>query len=137
MPIDIPSRRDPRAEPAPPTPAFEAYHSVEFQSPSLGACYHFRLWHLDRYGPCLMVGAGSRVLAHLHVGDTLDMKYYPWERSRPHVVLETRIGRITPAVEGRFRGHVLVGLSAPRKCRREPEPAEVCPRRDVALTAGA
>jgi len=127
-----------RSVSAPPAPTFEAYHCVEFHPPSLGACYQFRLWHLDRFGPCLMVGAGSRVLGHLRVGDTLAMKYYPSERSRPHVVIPTRIGRINPPVEGRFRGHVLVGLSAPGDPLQEPVPAaRVRPGRAAALGAGA
>ena len=87
------------------------YHSVEFQPKALGTFYHSRLWEPTPGAPCVLVKLSSRVLPHLTVGDTLAMKYHPVDRSRPDAVVKTRIRHITPEHQGRFKGHVRVGLT--------------------------
>lgn len=87
------------------------YHSVEFQPKALGTFYHSRLWELTPGAPCVLVKSSSRVLPHLNVGDTLAMKYHAVDPSRPDAVVNTRIGHITPEHQGRFKGHVRVGLT--------------------------
>jgi len=51
------------------------------------------------------------VLPHLRVGATLPMKYLPVNPAEPEAVLATRIQQITPEDQGRFKGHIRVGLA--------------------------
>ena len=89
----------------------EQFHSVAFRPLTLGTLYQSRLWELVPDDPCILFKPTSEVLPHLMVGQTLSMNYYPVDRSRPDARLVTRIRHITPKHQGRFRGHVLVGLA--------------------------
>ncbi|MBN1627001.1 MAG: hypothetical protein JW944_10800, partial [Deltaproteobacteria bacterium] len=75
--------------------------------------------NLSPKGLCLLVKEDSAVLAHLKVGDIVDMKYYKADYSRSGKYMRTQIRYITKDEEGRFKGHYKVGISVPE--------AEDCP----------
>lgn len=88
----------------------EKYHSVEFKLADPGALYQFKIWNMSSRGMCLLVREDSDVIKCLHVGDTLDMKYYTSDASSPPESLKTQIKHVTKEEEGRFQGHYLIGL---------------------------
>lgn len=61
-------------------------------------------------GICVAVKEDSALLKHLKVGNMSNMKYYPTDSSCSAEYLKTEIKHITKDKQGRFRGHVLVGL---------------------------
>jgi len=89
----------------------DRYFSVEFSKKGLDAIYQFKIWNISVKGMCIMVKEDSALMGHLTVGDVLDMKYYPSDESGPLQKSKTEITHITKDVEGRFKGHYLVGLS--------------------------
>lgn len=88
----------------------EGFHSVEISVPELNAVYQFRLWDLSAQGLCFLVRAESPVLSFLEVGSVLPMKFYSGGIDPPQD-LRAEIRHVSPAVEGRFRNHTLVGVS--------------------------
>jgi len=96
-------RAEPRTE-------LEKYHSVEFKVQEQGNLYQFKIWNMSAKGMCLLVRDDSEILSDLDVGRVLDMKYYTTDFSQPAEALKTEIKHITREDEGRFKGHVLVGL---------------------------
>ncbi|MGD8960490.1 MAG: hypothetical protein PVI27_11645 [Desulfobacteraceae bacterium] len=89
----------------------EDYHSVEFRLLGLEAVYQFKIWDMSCKGMCLLVKEESEVLNHLAVGDILEMRYCPagpWGDARR---MRTEIRHISRDEKGRFKGHLLVGLS--------------------------
>jgi hypothetical protein len=87
------------------------FHSVELSLPELDYVYQFNLWNLSSQGLCFLVRMDSPVLDFLHVGSELEMKFYGPESPEPPRILRARIQHVSPAAEGRFRNHTLVGLS--------------------------
>ncbi len=88
----------------------EKYHSVEFKLADPGARYQFKIWNMSSRGMCRLVREDSDVIKCLHLGDTLDMKYYTSDASSQPESLKTQIKHVTKEEEGRFQGHYLVGL---------------------------
>jgi len=88
----------------------DQYYSVEFFVPDAEYIYQFKIWNLSSQGLCVAVKEGSNLLKHLQVGAVLNMKYYPTDLSSPAADLKTEIKHMTKQEEGRFSGHVLVGL---------------------------
>jgi hypothetical protein len=99
----VEKRSEPRTE-------LKKYHSVEFKVQEQGHLYQFKIWNMSTKGMCLLVRDDSDILSDLEVGRVLDMKYYTTDFSRPAESLKTQIKHITKEGEGRFKGHVLVGL---------------------------
>jgi hypothetical protein len=99
----VDKRSEPRTE-------LEKYHSVEFKVAEQGYLYQFKIWNMSSKGMCLLVRDDSDILNDLDVGNVLDMKYYTTDFSQPAEELKTEIKHITREDEGRFKGHVLVGL---------------------------
>ena len=89
----------------------DRYFSVEFSKKGLDAIYQFKIWNISSKGICILVKEDSALMDHLIVGDILDMKYYPANESGPIEHSKTEITHITTDVQGRFKGHYLVGLS--------------------------
>jgi hypothetical protein len=89
----------------------DRFFSVEFSQKGLNAIYQFKIWNISIKGICILVKEDSALMAHLKVGDVLDMKYYPTDESGPIQQSKTEITHITKDAEGRFKGHFLVGLS--------------------------
>lgn len=89
----------------------DQYHCVEFQISSIGSFYQFKIWDISTKGMCILVKEESAVMSHIHVGDIIEMKYYPTQSSGAIEVIRTKIRHTTKGEEGRFKGHYLVGLS--------------------------
>jgi hypothetical protein len=99
----VEKRSEPRRE-------LEKYHSVEFKVQEQGHLYQFKIWNMSSRGMCLLVRDDSEILNDLAVGNVLDMKYYTTDFSLPAKALKTEIRHITKEDQGRFKGHVLLGL---------------------------
>ena len=99
----VEKRSEPRRE-------LDKYHSVEFKVQEQGHLYQFKIWNMSAKGMCLLVRDDSEILNDLAVGNVLDMKYYTTDFSLPAKALKTEIKHITKEDQGRFKGHVLVGL---------------------------
>ena len=89
----------------------DKYHSVQFSKPELEAYYQFKVRNISRKGMCILVREDSNVIKHLHVGDILDMQFYPLKASDPVIYSKTEIIHILRDDQGRFKGHYLVGLA--------------------------
>lgn len=88
-----------------------AYYSVQFTTEGLDSFYQFKLWNISPKGVCILVKEDSNVLAHLKVGDTIEMTYFITDSQGASEKLKTQIKHITKNETGRFQGHYLVGLS--------------------------
>lgn len=89
----------------------DEYHSVEFQPKAPGPLYQFKIRDISDHGLCILVKADSDLLNHLHRGDVIDMTYYPKAPGNAADAKKTKIVHITPEDKGKFKGHLLVGLS--------------------------
>ncbi len=87
------------------------YFSVQFTTRSMASYYQFKLWNIPSAGMCILVKEGSKVLKHIKVGDTITMTYYLANAQGLYENLKTRIRHITTNEDGRFRGHLMVGLA--------------------------
>jgi hypothetical protein len=89
----------------------DRFYSVEFSLKGMDFVYQFKIWNMSTKGMCVLIKEDSAVLKHLKEGDVMDMKYYSSDALSPTEHLQTEIRHITKDEEGRFKGHVLVGLS--------------------------
>jgi len=87
------------------------FYGVELSLPHLEYVHQFVLWNLSNQGLCILVRPDSGILKALSVGLILDMKFYGPEDASVPRTLKAMIKHITRAEEGRFRNHVLVGVS--------------------------
>ncbi|MDA8140670.1 MAG: hypothetical protein M0036_18650 [Desulfobacteraceae bacterium] len=87
------------------------FYSVQFTTEGLDSFYQFKLWNISPKGLCILVKEGSEVLNHLSVNDTIEMTYYLADSAGAFEKLKTQIKHITRNADGRFKGHVLVGLA--------------------------
>jgi|AMWB02.1.fsa_nt_gi hypothetical protein len=86
------------------------YYSVQFSIEGLELDYQFKLRDISPSGLSILVREDSEVLNHLHVGEILEMTYYPEIARRGHERIETRIQHITRSEAGCYAGHWVVGL---------------------------
>jgi hypothetical protein len=89
----------------------DRYYSVQFAALGMPSFYQFKLWNISPSGLSIIVKENSVVLRHIKVGDTIEMTYYLTDSQGAHENLKTQIKHITRNVDGRFKGHYLVGLS--------------------------
>ncbi len=101
-----------RSEPR--SPAAEFY-SVEIKLVDPDLIYQFRLRNLSPKGACFLVKEGSEILAHLQVGQILDMTFYSTDKKSRSEIFCTEIEHITGPEQGGIRGHYQVGLSLLQK----------------------
>ena len=87
------------------------YYSVQFTTKGLDTFYQFKLWNISQKGLCILVKEDSAVLNHLVVGNTHEMTFYLADAKGECEKYHTRIIHITKNENGRFQGHVLVGLA--------------------------
>jgi hypothetical protein len=88
----------------------DEYYSVEFSVSGGEFSYQFKIWNMSTHGVCLVVRPDSELLKHIKVGDTIHMKYYKSDASKPSEFIWTQIKHITKDEKGRFRNHYLIGL---------------------------
>lgn len=91
--------------------AAERYYSVQFTASGLTSHYQFKIWNISSNGMCILVKESSEVLRHINIGDVLEMTYYLAEAQGAHENFKTQIKHITQNMDGRFKGHYLVGLA--------------------------
>jgi len=89
----------------------DQYYSVEFSVKGCPYTYQFKIWNISTKGICVLVKEDSELLNYLKVGDTLNLKYYTTDASKPIEFLKTEIRHITKNETGHFKGLFLVGLS--------------------------
>jgi hypothetical protein len=98
---------DRRAEPR---RIVDEYYSVEFSISGVEMTFQFKIWNISARGLCLLVRPESDILKHLRVGETILMKFYRENASKPADFINTEIHHITKDDTGKFRGHYLIGL---------------------------
>jgi hypothetical protein len=88
----------------------DEYYSVEFSISGIEMTYQFKIWNISTKGLCLLVRPESDILRRLKVGETIQMKFYRDDASKPADFINTKIYHITKDDTGKFRGHYLIGL---------------------------
>ena len=83
---------------------------MEFSVSNELPVHQFRVRDISPSGIGILVNESSAVLAHLKVGDVLEMKYNPANASDLAKNLKTELRHITNIEEGRYRGHYLIGM---------------------------
>lgn len=91
-------------------PPFEEFYSVEIPLDGLEFLHQFKIWNIDPETLFVVVKEESEILPCLRVGDTIRMKYYIMNPASPPKYLPTKIKHITKEDQGRFKGHVVIGL---------------------------
>jgi len=86
------------------------YHNIEFSAGRFDPLYQFNLWNLSPRGICFLVKEGSPLIGKLKAGDRLNMKFNRFDGEGPSERMQAEIRHVTEKREGRFKGHVLVGL---------------------------
>ena len=86
------------------------FYSVEFAVDEPHPLYQFKIWHSDSSSMFVVVKENSAVLPKLKAGSVLSMTYYSSDADCPKKQIETRIGDINSAREGRFQGHCTIDL---------------------------
>lgn len=84
--------------------------SVEFTPGISGMPYHFKLRDFSAQGFGILVRKDSKVLDFLKPGDILAMKYYSGQERTAPVPYQAEIKHISSPEEGKFEGHLIVGL---------------------------
>ncbi len=72
--------------------------------------YQFKLRDISPRGIGILVNEMSKVIETTHVGDVLDMNYYPKKKMEPPVLMKTQVKHITKHQEGRYKGNYVMGL---------------------------
>ena len=75
-----------------------------------GPIYEVRLKDLSSEGACILFNDNSSLINHLQIGQTLMIKYFFEDRSKPSETFQAEVKYITVVKEGRFKGHFSVGL---------------------------
>jgi len=88
----------------------DLYYSVELPVKGFDFQYQFKIRRMGAESMCILVREDSGILKRLSVGNVLTMKYRPTDPACPPDYLDTAIINITKNMEGRFKGHYLVGL---------------------------
>ncbi len=87
------------------------YQSVEFSIDGIDdRCRRSRIWHIHPYSNVILIRKDSNIVPHLQVGARLKTKYYFPGMAYPKSARETTIKEISREEQGRFKGHLLVGL---------------------------
>jgi hypothetical protein len=86
------------------------FYSVEFAVEEPHPLYQFKLWRSDTSPMFVVVKENSAVLPKLQPGSVLSMTYYSSDTRCPRTQMETRIGPINSANQGRFEGHCTIDL---------------------------
>jgi len=86
------------------------FSSVEFKPSGLSITYQFKLRDISPRGVGILVNETSKVIETTHVGDVLDMNYYPKKEMKLPVLMKTEVKHITRHQEGRYKGNYVMGL---------------------------
>ena len=89
----------------------DRYHNVEILIDGMAPAYVFKLRDISSTGMGVLVKEGSDLLNHIKIGEVLDVKYNPSQRSDSSEYFKTKIRHITIDAADSFRGHATIGLS--------------------------
>ena len=67
--------------------------------------YEVKLQDLSSKGTCILFKDNSSLLNHLQTGQSLMVKYFFEDRSKPSEVFQAVVKHITEVKEGRFKGY--------------------------------
>ena len=90
--------------------SLDNYHSVEFYIDGMAIPYQFRIWDMAPESINVLIRDDSGILPLIKEGDILDMKYYSHGSVYPSEKIPTAIRHVTRKIQGRLKGHHLVGL---------------------------
>ncbi len=86
------------------------FSRVEFKPNRLSMTYQFKLRDISPRGIGILVNEMSKVIETTHVGDVLDMHYYPKKKMAPPVSMKTQVKHISKLQKGRYKGNYIMGL---------------------------
>ena len=86
------------------------YASVEFWVEDLNIFYHCKVRDTSPSGLCILIKEDSQVLNYLKIGQQIQMKCYKSSIEKDIESKHTEVRHIIKQEEGRYKGHVLVGL---------------------------
>jgi len=93
----------------------DQYSSVEISISNVAPPYMFKIRNFPSAGAGILIKEDSAILRHLRVGDTLNLKYNPFEASDLPKYLKTEIRYITEYDQTRPHKHYLVNLAVLEK----------------------
>ncbi len=73
--------------------------------------YEVKLKDLSSKGACILFTDNSSLLNHLQIGQTLMVKFFFEDRSKPSETFQAEVKHITEVKDGRFKGYYSAGLS--------------------------
>ena len=73
--------------------------------------HEVRLQDISLKGACIPFKNDSSLINNLQVGQTLMVKYFFEDRSKPSETFQAEVKHITDVKEGRFKGYYSAGLS--------------------------
>ncbi len=106
--IDKAPKRDMRAECR---ELADDFASVEFKPSGLSITYQFKLRDISPKGIGILVNEASKVIETTHVGDVLDMQYYPKKEVKLPISMKTQVKHITKHQDGPYKGNYVLGLN--------------------------
>lgn len=90
-------------------------HRVEFKFPGVPV-YQLKVRDLSEKGAGVVVKTGSNFLTLIEIGQELNMKLLsPAESKSPAGHFMSRVQHISELASGRFKGHLVVGMSILKK----------------------
>ena len=87
------------------------FFSVEINPSGSIPIYKFRLRKSSSNEAYILVKEGSAILTFLKLGQEINVKYSTQEQTDSDALIKTKINYITKEIQGRFKGHHMVGLS--------------------------
>jgi len=87
------------------------YDNVEISIGGMAPTYVFKLRDISPIGMGVLVKEGSDLLNQIEMGQIVNMRYNLAQRTDLSRCYETVIDQITKDSQGRFKGHLIVGLS--------------------------
>ena len=87
------------------------FFSVEINPSGSIPIYKFRLRKSSSNEAYILVKEGSAILTYLKSGQEINAKYSTQEQTDSDALIKTKINYITKEIQGRFKGHHMVGLS--------------------------
>lgn len=87
------------------------YDNVEISANCMVPTYVFKLRDISPVGMGVLVKEDSDLLNQIEMGQILNMRYNLAQRADSSACFETLIEQITKDAQGRFKGHLIVGLS--------------------------
>ena len=89
----------------------DRFFSVEIRPSGLIPVYKFKLRKSSSNEVYILVKEGSAILGFLKSGQELNATYSTEEQTGLGAALKTKINYIIKEIQGRFKGHHMVGLS--------------------------